>query len=130
MRVRGCGARAQPVALADGTVGALTARIPAVNALPDWGTNRVVALANREGEMLALRPVMNGVSAGTPLAERFGLNPIFVASLANGGGGATPSAAAEDPTSSPARRRPPRARRRARGRRAARRRGCRRSPRS
>ncbi len=82
----------QPVALADGTVGALTARIPAVNALPDWGTNRVVALANREGEMLALRPVMNGVSAGTPLAERFGLNPIFVASLANGGGGATSDA--------------------------------------
>jgi len=82
----------QPVALADGTVGALAAEVPALSAIPDWGDDRVVALADPEGRMLALRPVIARARVGTPLAERFGLTRDLVSQLVAGGGGATSEA--------------------------------------
>lgn len=88
---------AVPVPLEDGTVGAIAVRVPAQLALPDWGSNRVVALADADGRMLALQPVMSGVRAGTPLAQRFGLTPEIVASLADGGGATSEARFGEDP---------------------------------
>ncbi|MBR9825567.1 MAG: PAS domain S-box protein [Alphaproteobacteria bacterium] len=88
----------EPLALADGTVGALAAEVPALAAIPNWGDDRVVALADPEGRMLALRPVMSGARAGMPLAERFGLTQSFVTDLASGGGGATSEARFGDDT--------------------------------
>tara|TARA_R110000868_G_scaffold322583_3_gene583554 strand:- start:17376 stop:19895 length:2520 start_codon:yes stop_codon:yes gene_type:complete len=78
--------------LSDGTVGAYVARLPALEILPDWGEERVVALADNEGRMLAIRPRMSGARPGTSLAERFGLTRALVQQLASGGGGATSEA--------------------------------------
>ncbi|WP_300543432.1 PAS domain-containing sensor histidine kinase [Maricaulis sp.] len=83
---------AVPAQLSDGTVGAFVARLGADSVLPDWGDDRVVALADRDGGMLAIRPQMRSARPGTPLAERFGLEPGLVERLANGGGGATSDA--------------------------------------
>lgn len=47
---------AVPAQLSDGTVGAFVARLSADSILPDWGDNRVVALADHQGGMLAIRP--------------------------------------------------------------------------
>ncbi|MHA6288294.1 PAS domain-containing sensor histidine kinase, partial [Maricaulis sp. CAU 1757] len=80
---------AVPVQLRDGTVGAFVARLDSEQVLPDWGSDRVVALANADGSMLSIRPQMNSVRPGTPLAQRFGLEPAVVDRLADGGGGAT-----------------------------------------
>ncbi len=82
----------EPVALSDGTVGALTAQVPALSAIPDWGDDRIVALADTDGRMLALRPSISGARTGMPIAQRFGLTPQFVDQLAGGGGGATSDA--------------------------------------
>lgn len=83
---------AVPTPLSDGTVGAFVARLSAETALPDWGDDRVVALADADGSMLAIRPRMPSARAGTQLAERFGLQPAFIDTLASGGGGATSDA--------------------------------------
>lgn len=61
---------AVPVQLSDGTVGAFVARLGADRVLPDWGDDRVVALADGSGGMLAIRPQMRSVKPGTPLAAR------------------------------------------------------------
>lgn len=79
----------QPVPLRNGTVGALVARVPASSILPEWGENRVVALADTDGQMLALRPSLPGVRPGVPLASRFGLERADINRLVSGGGGAT-----------------------------------------
>jgi two-component system cell cycle sensor histidine kinase PleC len=83
---------AVPTPLSDGTVGAFVARLSTESALPDWGDDRVVALADAQGGMLAIRPRMPSARPGTQLAERFGLQPGFIDSLAAGGGGATSDA--------------------------------------
>ncbi|WP_295692608.1 PAS domain-containing sensor histidine kinase [uncultured Maricaulis sp.] len=83
---------AVPTPLSDGTVGAFVARLSTETALPDWGDDRVVALADADGGMLAIRPRMPSARAGTQLAERFGLEPGFIDRLAAGGGGATSDA--------------------------------------
>lgn len=83
---------AEPVALSDGTVGAFVARIPAERVLEAWGDNRVVALADGNGAMLALLPAMPGARPGLPIAQRFGLDQPVIAALAAGGGGATSDA--------------------------------------
>ena len=83
---------AVPVQLDDGSVGAFVARLDADQALPDWGSDRVVALADAEGGMLAIRPRMSSARPGTPLPSRFGLSTDFVQELAIGGGGATSDA--------------------------------------
>jgi two-component system cell cycle sensor histidine kinase PleC len=83
---------AVPVQLSDGTVGAFVARLATDLVLPDWGDERVVALADSNGGMLAIRPQMRSVRAGTPLASRFGLDDAFVDRLAGEGGGATSDA--------------------------------------
>lgn len=83
---------AEAVMLSDNTVGALIARIPADRVLEAWGENRVVALADANGAMLALRPAMPGATPGLPIAQRFGLETAQIAALADGGGGATSDA--------------------------------------
>ena len=83
---------AVPAQLSDGTVGAFVARLSADSILPDWGDNRVVALADHQGGMLAIRPQMRSARPGTPLAERFGLSAGLIENLAAGGGGATSDA--------------------------------------
>ncbi|WP_417498041.1 PAS domain-containing sensor histidine kinase [Maricaulis sp.] len=83
---------AVPAELSDGTVGAYVARLPALAVLPDWGEERVVALADGVGGMLAIRPRITGARPGTPLAQRFGLTHSFIQRLAAGGGGATSQA--------------------------------------
>ncbi|WP_233352827.1 PAS domain-containing sensor histidine kinase [Maricaulis alexandrii] len=83
---------AVPAQLSDGTVGAFVARLSADTILPDWGDNRVVALADQNGGMLAIRPQMRTARPGTPLAERFGLDAGLIERLADGGGGATSDA--------------------------------------
>ncbi|WP_417484161.1 PAS domain-containing sensor histidine kinase [Maricaulis salignorans] len=83
---------AVPAQLSDGTVGAYVARLPALTILPDWGEERVVALADGAGGMLAIRPRITGARPGTPLAERFGLTHAYINQLAAGGGGASSQA--------------------------------------
>ena len=83
---------AVPAQLSDGTVGAFVARLSADTALPDWGDDRVVALASADGRLLAIRPQMRSARPGTDLAERFGLDGALVSRLAAGGGGATSDA--------------------------------------
>ena len=83
---------AVPSQLSDGTVGAFVARLPALAILPDWGEERVVALADGAGRMLAIRPRITGARPGTPLAERFGLTHAFIQQLAAGSGGASSQA--------------------------------------
>ena len=45
---------AVPAQLSDGTVGAFVARLSADTILPDWGDNRVVALADQNGQHAAI----------------------------------------------------------------------------
>ena len=85
-------ALAVPVQLQDGSVGAFLARLPAETILPEWGDNRIVALADSSGGMLAIRPQLSSALPGTPLAQRFGLTQQHVSQLAAGGGGATSDA--------------------------------------
>jgi two-component system cell cycle sensor histidine kinase PleC len=85
-------ALAVPAQLSDGTVGAFVARLPALAVLPDWGEERVVALADGDGRMLAIRPRITGALPGTPLAERFGLTHSYIQQLAAGSGGASSQA--------------------------------------
>jgi two-component system cell cycle sensor histidine kinase PleC len=83
---------AVPVQLADGTVGAFLARLPATSILPEWGEDRIVALADNSGGMLAIRPTMAGARPGLPIAEQFGLSIDIIGQLSEGGGGATSDA--------------------------------------
>jgi two-component system cell cycle sensor histidine kinase PleC len=87
---------ATPAPLADGRVGAFLARLPADALLPEWGENRIVALADGEGHALAMHPSMQGVVGGPPIATRLGVEQARIDALAEGGGGAMSETGSDD----------------------------------
>ena len=85
-------ALAIPVQLADGTVGAFLAQLPATAILPEWGDDRIIALTDADGGMLTMRPQMEGARAGLPIAQHFNLSTEQIQALAADSGGATSDA--------------------------------------
>lgn len=82
-------AAAEPVELADGSVGAFVARIAPDGILPEWGDGQVVMLTDADGRVLAMRPEpTNGIFV-EPIGVRFGLPHEQADRLASHGGAIT-----------------------------------------
>lgn len=77
---------ARPVALADGSVGAIVLRLDPFALLPDWNDGRVAILAGPDGRPLSIRPTPQAGVFSESIFERFALTPDQAALLREGGG--------------------------------------------
>ncbi|MBI1234605.1 MAG: PAS domain-containing protein [Alphaproteobacteria bacterium] len=77
---------AHPVALADGSVGAIVLRLDPYALLPDWNDGRVTILADPEGRPLSIRPMPQAGVFSESLFDRFDLTPEQADRLREGSG--------------------------------------------